>query len=404
MALEIRPINSDQFEAFARAGAASFGDVNVEHIDDEKAILDLDLTLATFDGEEIVSTAGFFEFDLSVPGNQLPAAGVTWVTVRPTHRRQGVLTRMMDRQMKDVHERGIAVAALWASESLIYGRFGYGVGSLGVDLSIERGYTNLLNGVASPGKCRLVSREEALAAWPQIYSRRAPGQPGMYSRTETWWKHHSLRYDDPAKAKEATFFVQYEEDGDPLGYARYTVRQEWRDNFPAGKLTVEELVTLTDGAYAALWSYIFGVDLIFTYEAVRCRVDEPLFWMLEEPRRLATGSHDALWLRLVDVRAALEGRRYAVEGSIVIDVIDSFCPWNTGRYELQAGPEGAICKATKANPDIAMTAADLAAVYLGAVTTRTLAQAGRVEGDADAIQRADRLFAWHVTPWCPEVF
>jgi len=404
VALEIRPINSEQFETFARSGAASFGDVHVEHIDDEKALLDLDLTLAGFDGEEIVSTAAFFEFDLSVPGNQLPAAGVTWVSVRPTHRRQGALTQMMDRQLKDVHERGQAIAALWASESLIYGRFGYGVGSLGVDLSIERGFTNLVNGVASTGKCRLVSREEALTAWPKVYNQRAPGQPGMYSRAETWWKHHSLRYDDPAKAKEATFFVQYEEDGDPLGYARYTIRKGWRDNFPNGKLTVEELVTLTDAAYAALWNYIFGVDLISTYGASGCRIDEPLFWMLEEPRRLATRSYDALWVRLVDVRAALEARRYAAEGSIVIEVEDSFCPWNTGRYQLQAGPEGAICKPTKAKPDIALTAADLAAMYLSAATARTLAQAGRVEGDPDAIQRVDRLFGWDVTPWCPEVF
>ena len=404
MALKIRPINSEQFEAFASSGAASFGDVHLDRIDDEKAILDLDLTLAGFDGEEIVSTAAFFDFDLSVPGNQLPAAGVTWVSVRPTHRRQGVLTQMMDRQLKDVHERGLAIAVLWASESLIYGRFGYGVGSLGADLRIERGYTNLVNGVASTGRCRLVSREEALTAWPEIYRRRAPEQPGMYSRTETWWKHHSLRYDDPAKAKEATFFVQYEEDGEPLGYARYTIRKGWRDNFPDGKLTVQELVTLTDGAYAALWNYIFGVDLISTYASGACRIDEPLFWMLEEPRRLATRSYDALWVRLVDVPSALEARRYDAEGSIVIDVNDSFCSWNTGRYQLQAGPEGATCKPTDAEPDLTLTAADLAAVYLGGPRIRTLAQAGRVEGDTEAIQRADRLFAWDVTPWCPEVF
>ncbi len=404
MALEIRPINPEQFEAFARSGAASFGEVNLEHIDDDKALLDLDRTLAGFDGEEIVSTAAAFDFDLSVPGNQLPAAGVSWVGVRPTHRRHGLLTQMMDRQLNDLHERGQAIAALWASESLIYGRFGYGLGALGVDLSIERGYTKLANGVASVGKVRLVSREEALATWPEIYRRRAPEQPAMYSRSETWWKHHSLRYEDPEKAKEAAFYVQYEEDSEPLGYARYTTRPEWRDSLPNGKLTVGELVTLTDGAYAALWNYIFGVDLMSVYEAGPCRVDEPLFWMLAEPRRLVGRTYDALWVRLVDVRAALEARGYLTEERIVLSVNDTFCPWNDGRYELQAGPEGTICKATKARPDVTLTAADLAAIYLGGATARTLAQAGRVEGDADAVRRADRLFAWDVTPWCPEVF
>jgi predicted acetyltransferase len=402
--IQLRPIKEEEFEAFWRAGSSAFGNTTLENIDDERAIIDFDLTLAGFDGEDIVSTTAFFAYDLSVPGAQVPAAGITWVGVRPTHRRKGLLTQMMDRQLKDVHERNIPVAILWASESLIYPRFGYGNGALGAELRIARGYTDFADPVQPAGRCRLVSRDEALATWPVLYAKRAVVQPGMHSRSETWWNHHSLAKQDPDKAKEATFYVQYEEDGAPLGYVRYTVRSDWNDNFPDGKLSVEELISLTDSAYAALWHYIFGIDLISTYEAPKCRVDEPLFWMLAEPRRLVTRIYDALWVRLVDVPAALEVRGYANEGSIVLDVDDPFCPWNTGRYELQAGPEGAACKATSAKPDLTLTASDLAALYLGGATARTLAQAGRVDGDPDAIARADDLFRWNVTPWCPEVF
>ncbi|MFQ5472907.1 MAG: GNAT family N-acetyltransferase [Dehalococcoidia bacterium] len=404
MNLEIRPIQSEEFETFFKAGESAFGETNIKHLEDERAILDFERTLAAFDGEDIVSTAAAFDFDLTVPGNQLPTAGVTWVGVRPTHRRQGVLTRMMERQLNDIHERSQPVAALWASESLIYGRFGYGLGALGAELKIERGYTNLRHSVSFSGRCRLVSREEAISSWPEVYRRRAAEQPGMYSRTDVWWKHHSLRHEDPDKAKDAAFYVQYEEDGEPLGYARYTTRAGWHDNFPDGKLNVWELVSLTDGAYSALWSYILGVDLMSSYHAERCRLDEPLFWMLEEPRRLVIRPYDALWVRLVDVPAALEARTYASEGSIVLDIDDPFCPWNDGRYQLDAGPDGARCKPTTSAPDLTLTAADLAAVYLGGPRVRALAQAGRVEGDAASVQRADRLFAWDVTPWCPEVF
>jgi len=402
--LEIRPINSEEFEAFALAGSNSFGEARLEHVEDERAILDFDRTLAAFDGEEIVATAAILDFDLSVPGSQLPAAGISWVSVRPTHRRQGLLTRMMERQLSDVRDRGESIAALWASESIIYGRFGYGVAALGSDLRIDRTFANLAHGVDAPGRCRMVSREQALSTWPAIYAGVAKGQPGMYSRSENWWKHHSLRYDDPKKAKEATFYVQYEEEDRPLGYVRYTIKPHWRDNLPDGTLNIEELVHATHGAYAALWNYIFGVDLMSTFASGRSRIDEPLLWMLDEPRRLVSRSYDALWLRLVDVPSALEARRYPTAGKIVIDVDDSFCPWNAGRYELQAGPDGAICKSTKAKPDLALTAADLATVYLGGPRIRALAQAGRVDGDADAIKRADRLFSWDITPWCPEVF
>lgn len=403
--IEIRPIPEDDLEMFATAGAAAFGSAVADHIDEERHILEFDRTLAAFDGEEIVSTAGAFSFQLTVPGAVAPAAGVTWVTVKPTHRRQGVLTQMMRRQLNDVRDKGEPLAVLWASESVIYGRFGYGVSTLGAEFEIDRPWARLAHGSRGPGKLRLVSREEALAAWPAIYAEVAATQPGMFARSEDWWKYKILMFEElKPEQKSYKFRVQYEEDGKPLGYALYTVASRWTRNNPDGTLEVEEMMTLSDGAYTSLWNYIFGVDLISTVKIWRRRAQEPLIWLLDEPRRLYGSTHDALWLRVVDVERALEARRYADDGRITIEVRDSFCPWTEGRYQLEGGPDGATCKKTTHEPDLTMSAADLGAAYLGGVKFSTLQRAGRVHGDPEAVRRADGMFDWHVEPWCPEIF
>jgi predicted acetyltransferase len=405
--MEIRPIVAEEFEAFAKADAAAFSfDYNPDAFDDTKEIMELERTLAAFDGEEIVGTAAIFSWDLAVPGGSLPAAGVTWVSVKPTHRRQGILSQVMRRQLEDVRERGEAIAALWASESIIYGRFGYGLAAQGVELEIDRTRTALAHEPRACGRVRLVERQEALRAWPAVYERVRAQQPGAYTRSETWWKHKTL----PEKDRSGTrgfggrFYVQYEEDGEALGYARYRVKGDNQQGVPNGTLAVQELMAANDAAYSALWRYLFGVDLIGTIQAHQRPADEPLFWMLADPRRLARHPADSLWVRLVDVPAALEHRRYAVAGSIVLGVRDAFCSWNEGRYELEAGAEGARCRPTTAEADLTLSAADLGAAYLGGARLSTLRRAGRVEGDDEALRRADAMFSWDVAPWCPAGF
>jgi predicted acetyltransferase len=405
LTIEIRPVPPEDWETFGNAGATAFGSPIADHMDEERHLMEFDRTLAAFDGEEIVSTAAAISFHLTTPGAIVPAAGVTWVAVKPTHRRQGVLTRMMRRQLEDVRDRGEPLAILWASESVIYGRFGYGVSTLGAEFEIERPWAKIAHGHDGQGKMRLVSRDEALAAWPAVYAAVAAGQPGMFARSEDWWEHKILMYEEvKPEQKSYKFRVQYEEDGEPLGYALYTVKANWTRNNPDGTLEVEELMTLSDHAYTALWNYLFGVDLISTVKIWRRRPQEPLIWLLDEPRRLYSNTHDALWLRIVDVEGALQARRYADEGRITIEVRDGFCSWTAGHYELEGGPEGAACKKTTRAPDLTMSAADLGAAYLGGVKFRTLQRAGRVHGDDEAIRRADRMFTWEVEPWCPEIF
>lgn len=413
MSFEVRPIVPEEFGAYAAADAAAFGwDANPEHLAEVEQVFEFDRTLAAFEGEEIVGTTSIYSFDLTVPGGALPMAGVTWVSVKPTHRRQGVLTSIMRRQLEDVRDRGEALAALWASESVIYGRFGYGLAAEGLEFTIDRTRTAFAGETLrqaereSPdcGRTRLVTREEALVAWPAAYDQVRAGRPGFYTRSEKWWQHMTLRGPDAERRMGTRFYVQYEEDGRVLGYARYRVRGDSRDGLPNGTLTVQELTAASDAAYAALWQYLFGVDLIGTIQAFHRPVDEPLFWMLADPRRLVRHPYDSLWARIVDVPAALEARRYASEGRLVLDVRDEFCPWVAGRYELEAGGEGARCKRTEAEPDIELSAADLAAIYLGGPRLTTLGRAGRVQGDWSTLRRADAMFSWDPAPWCPEVF
>lgn len=406
MSVDIRPITPEEWEAYAQADASAFGfEPNPEALEQVRQIFEFDRTLAGFDGPEIVGTTSIYSFDLTVPGNQLPTAGVTWVSVKPTHRRQGILTQMMRRQLNDVHEQGEAIAALWASESVIYGRFGYGLAAEDQQLKIERTRADFAREPEARGRCRIVSREEALAAWSAVYEQVRVQYPGMYTRSEAWWQNMTLRAIEPGMRNMGTrFFVQYEENNRPLGYARYRVRGDNTDGLPNGRLLVQELMAVTDEAYAALWRYLFGVDLIGQIEAQHRPLHEPLFWMLADPRRLVRGPYDALWVRIVDVVPALEGRGYAVPGRLVLGVRDAFCSWNEGRYELEAGAEGARCRRTDAEPDITLNAADLGAVYLGEARLTTLRRAGRVEGEWESLRRADAMFSWDPRPWCPEVF
>jgi len=204
----------------------------------------------------------------------------------------------------------------------------------------------------------------------------------------------SFRLDASGEGKEPINDVVHEADGHADGYAAYRIRER--------KVVVNKLISATDEAYTALWGYCFGVDLMTGVEARGRPVDDPLPWMLADPRQLKRSVHDQMWLRLVDVMAALSGRGYSEEGRLVIEVKDESCPWNQGRLELEGGRDGAECKATTAAPDLGLRASTLSTAYLGAVPMTTLARAGLVEEyTAGALARADRMLSTSVQPWWP---
>ncbi|OAI43756.1 hypothetical protein AYO38_02470 [bacterium SCGC AG-212-C10] len=405
MAYEIRPILDEEFERFSRQIATTFlNDFRAEFMEDRKTVFERERSLGVFDGDQVVGTTGIFTFDMAIPGGLLPTAGVTMVTVRSTHRRQGIVTSIMRRQLEDVREKGEPMAGLWASESIIYGRFGYGLAAQTVDLTIERDHAQLATTTPAPGKLRIVSGDAAREQWPAIWEAEHRQSPGTMSRTQAWWSNRIFRDPEPWRGGfTANVYVNYEVDGELRGYVRYRLKGDEIDGLPNGTLRVAELVALTDDAYSELWQYVFGVDLIATIEAPHRRADEPLYWMLADPRRLKRRPSDALWLRIVDVPACLSARRYSVEGTIVFRVEDDFLGAG-GTFALTGGPDGATCTQSNASPDISLNIRDLGAAYLGGVSFTTLARAGRISGDRAALRRADVMFSWDPAPWCPEVF
>ncbi len=403
----VRPVTPEELVPFFEARAAGFGEAfdpqRLEHI---RTYADFGRTLSVWDEGQVVGTAGAWAFSMSVPGGELPCSGVTWVAVRPTHRRQGILTAIMRKQLEDIRDRGEPIAMLWASESQIYGRFGYGLAAEGIEhLTIDRTRTALISGVRPSGRTRHVSVQRALETWPAVWERARRETPAMHNRTPAWWERRVLRQpESPPDGYGPSYYVNYEEDGQTLGYVRYRVREKWVDGGSANDLSVVELISTTDAAYTALWEFIFGIDLTGTILADWRRVDEPLFYMLADSRRLIRKPTDTVFCRIVDPVAALSGRRYMTEGAIVLEVTDPFCEWVAGRYFLEGGPNGATCTPTSREPDVTLGATELGAIYFGQTRPTPLLHAGRLCGTDDAVRRLQAMFAWHIAPWAPEIW
>lgn len=409
MSFPIRVITPDDFPEYVRTDNIAFGSrMSSDEIERTKRQLEFDRSLGAFDGNEVVGTAAAISFQITLPGNvTVPAAGVTWVSVMPTHRRRGILTSLMRRQLQDVRERGEHLAVLLASESLIYGRYGYGAATIGVDYELETRYGALRDPVPAAGRMRVLEPDEALAIIPQVYDRMRQGQPGALSRSQTRWQNEVDIREQPWEKAKARFHVAHVgKAGDIQGYVSYRMQQQWQHGLAEYALTIDELVATSPEAYAALWAYCIDADLVRLIRAGSRPQDEPLRWMLAEPRRLrTTDAGDFLWVRIVDVAGALCARRYANEGRVVLAISDHFVPDNSGNYELIVAGSGSTCRRVDRDPDLEMGIADLGSIYLGGVRCTTLGFAGRIrEHTPGALKLADALFLSDPRPWCNTEF
>ncbi len=399
MSVEIRTAKPDELLEALRPIWHYFGSPGGPEADraDRMPVPEGRMHVAVDDGA-IVAGAGVFEFDLTVPGGQVPTAGVTVVGVLPTHRRRGLVRELMAAQLKDAHARGEPIAALWASEGGLYGRFGYGLASVCADMEIPREHAAFAQTVAWDGSARLVTAEEALALFPGVYDRVAAATPGMFSRTEDWWRTRTLADAEWRRAGGGELaFAVLERDG-PEAYALYRLNFSYADGVPTGVTHVVEALGVTPGATAAVWRYLLDIDWMAKIEAELLPVDHPLHLLLLEQNRMRFRVGDGLWIRPVDVGAALAKRSYAGDGELVLEVSDAFCPWNDGRYGLDGSK-------TTAGPDLRLSAGALGTVYLGGFTVSDLLRAGRVEEVKEgAVARADALFRTDRKPWCPEIF
>ncbi|MEV0599817.1 GNAT family N-acetyltransferase [Streptomyces sp. NPDC050315] len=370
-------------------------------------LTEVDRSIGVWDGPEVVGTAGAFSFRLNVPGGALlPAAGVTMVSVQPTHRRRGLLTEMMRQQLADVRRREEPLAVLTASEPEIYGRFGYGVATRQAQLRVETKRVALTLPDGTDGvRLRLVPPGEAVADCERMYAAVAAERPGMLARQPGWERLPLL---DPPGNREGSgelLCVLAEVAGEVRGYARYAVKAEWGHGGPEGTVRLRDIEALDPVVRAALWRYLLSIDLTSTLTSHNRPVDEPLLHMVSDVRRCGVRVREGLFLRPVEVGAALAGRTYAGPVDVVLDVEDAFCPWNQGRWRLSGDAKGASCERTGDAADLALSVRELGAAYLGDASLSALAAAGRVrELRPGALAEASVAFGSDVAPWLPHGF
>lgn len=354
-------------------------------------------------GSTVVGGAGAFTFEMTVPGGAtVAAAGVTVVGVSPIHRRRGVLRAMMRAQIDDIHRRGEPVAYLWASEETIYGRYGYGMASLQGQIAVPKSHTAFVRPVEARGQLRFVEETAELEPFATVYDAVRSRTPGMFGRTEDWWRVRRLA--DPEKRRGGGGVLNrviLTIGGEARAYALYRMNQSLEAGVTTGAVKVIEALGADLQATAEIWRFLFDIDWVSRIEAASLPLDHPLWFLLARPRLMSFQVGDGLWVRLVDVEAALHARSIADGPPIVMEVVDEFCPWNAGAYRIADG----TVKRTKAAADLRFDVSSLGSIYLGGFTFGELARAGRVEEvTAHAAARADALFPRDGLPSCPEIF
>ncbi|MEV5826305.1 GNAT family N-acetyltransferase [Spirillospora sp. NPDC052242] len=324
---------------------------------------------------------------LSVPGGALDCAAVTFVAVLPTHRRRGILSSMIDRMLADTADAGRPVAALWASEGPIYGRYGFGVANRRIGFEVDTSGPLALRTVPDDRPLRLLDRDRAPDVLGPLYERELARRPGGLARDAWWWLERTVAPVDHGNPR----FTEPKIVVHPEGYAVYRTHER--------TVRLYDMAAGTPRVEAALWRYLASIDLTRTIVAPERPVDDLLLHMAADPDQVAvTRDAAALWLRLVDVPGALRARSWAAEDAFVLDVADARLPGNRGRWRLGTG-ERPDCARTDAAPDLALDVADLAAVYLGGTRVSTLVRVGAVVEHTPGA--ADRLDAALAVPFAP---
>ena len=398
--MEPAPITADEIPEYLAAAYSAFHIDVRDHLRERwQTVLEPERILVLRDRGRIVAGTGIFSRRLTVPGGEVPVAGVTLVGVRPTHRRRGMLTTLMRRQLADVHTGGReAVAALWASEPVIYGRFGYGLATLAAELEVDTLVARLRRTSAAP--VDLLAPADALDAMRRVYEAVRPTVPGLLDRDGPWFEDRLRDHESDRDGAEPLRAVVSED-----AYALYAVKPRWADAGPASEVEVREVMAATEDGRAAVWGYLLGLDLARRLTSHLAAPDDPLPHMLENAVHARVSIAHGMWVRLVDLPRALSERAYREPFEVVLEVADEACPWNAGRWALRWDGSTATCARTATPAALELGAAELGAAYLGGTTLGQLARAGRVrELRGGALGAANRAFQGDRAPWCPEIF
>ena len=344
MDIETRWATDDDLAAIATADGRAFGMPYTEQdIEDRRLVLDLSRFLLAVDDTEIVGITGDYRLQMTMPGGAyLPLPGVTWVSVAATHRRRGVLTRLMREQHQRFVDEGLALSALTASEARIYGRFGYGPATLARKTTVDRRFARVRADLPESGRVRYVDKDEARRLLPGLHERWRAMTPGAVDRDDGAWDFYFLDRESWRDGASECHYVVH-----PDGYVAYRVASHWNEGAPAHEVRVRDLFTAAPGAEADLWRFLLGLDLagpIITWDLA---ADDPLPFLLDNHRAAQTTvSDDGVWLRPLDVAATLAARRYRVEGRLTLEVHDGFLD-RGGRVTVEGGPAGAAAERTR---------------------------------------------------------
>ncbi|MEU5286480.1 GNAT family N-acetyltransferase [Streptomyces sp. CA-278952] len=417
MSLDVRNVTASEFPEWMRAVGTGFLTAGKgpgeELVADRLADVDLSRAQGVFDAGRCVATFRSFAQELTVVGGATVAAdAITAVTVTPTHRRRGLLSRMMATDLAAAKERGDLVASLIAAEYPIYGRYGFGPAARNAvwEVSVHRaGLDPRRSGQpAGGGRIEMVDGADIRKIGPEVHAAFAARQPGVVTRDERWWRLRTGVAPRPAHDKwtEPFYVVHRAADGEIDGLMTYGVDDEWGDAMqPRNTATVRDMIALNPAAERALWHYLCSVDWVTTVRSGHRAPDDLLPLLLPDPRaaRMITDT-DWLWLRMLDVPRALEARTYGTEASLVLDVRDD-AGLAGGRFLLDASASGARCVPTTRSADLALDVAELATLYLGDESARRLVDLDRAEElRAGAATTVDAVFRTGRRPWCPDVF
>ncbi|QKW19574.1 GNAT family N-acetyltransferase [Kitasatospora sp. NA04385] len=410
--LTVRPLRDEEWETWYRNVEVAFGggEEAPEARELWRRLIDVERTLVACAAGRPVGGTTSFDFRLVVPGGAvLPAAGVAAVGVLPTHRRRGALSALMRRQLDDVRAAGEPLAVLTASEPVIYGRFGYGPATRKTAVSMLRGRVR----VRTPERdgevvLRLADPVAELPRCEELYAALAAARPGTLLRRPGWEEVAVL--DAPADrggfSPLQCVLAEDAASGELLGYARYAVKSEWTDRGAAGVVRVRVVQGAEPWVAARLWEFLLDLDLTERVEAPNLPVDDALLHLVSDVRHLVPRIVDGMYVRLVDLPAALAARGYPVGVDLVLEVTDAFCPWNAGRWRLTAAPGGpASCVRTGDAAELELDVRELGSVYLGGGSLAALAAAGLVrELRPGALEPASAAFRSGLEPWLPHGF
>ncbi len=402
----IRPISEPELPQFLRVGEQAFNSTWPPEgfLELERLTFEPERSLAAFDGDELIGTAEIMSFAMTVPGGEVRTAGVTGVAVLPSHRRRGVLSSLMRRQLADIAAGPEPVAALFASESVIYGRYGYGPASNRLHYKLKRGEGQVPAAAGAPS-LKIVEPKAGLASMMPVFEAFRTSRPGALSRNQGYWESRIFDAEWIRDGHSPERCLVAEDESGPRGYAIYSTKPDWgADGLPGGVLYVHEAIGLDLATTSALWADLLSRDLVNEIEIWSRPVDDPLLSLLSDPRRTRASYRDSIWIRLVDLPEALTRRCYSAQVDVVLEVTDDLLPANAGRWRLQAGgPAGSTkpsCERTTEDPDLVLPVSALGSAYLGGVRLGALAATNIItELRPGAARELSAAMWWDPAPW-----